>query len=279
MERQVTIGEALQRFLEDRTLEGRSRGTLKTYRSVLRSFRDDPRPITAITPALCRSLIAAKMSGSRATARALAAILKSFCAWLAATYGVANAMADVPKPREIQHPHRFLTADQLKAIWGACPDDSYRLLVLLLLEGLRASEATGLRWRDVSGDTAQIRGKGGKFRRIALSAPLVALLDAMPRAGEHVLGYTYNSAWWRIKRLGRLAGVPIHPHLFRHSFASNALILGMDTETLRQIGGWSPGSKVMDRYIESAREQAALTRSREFGLVDRLLADPKITDH
>ena len=270
-ERPVTIGVALSRFLEDRTLEGRSRGTLKTYRSALRSFRGDERPITAITPALCRSMIAEKMSGSRSTARTLAAILKSFGAWLSATYGVANPMAGVPKPREIRPPHRYLSPAQVRDVWAACPDDSYRLLVGLLLHGLRASEAVGLRWRDVSGDVAQVLGKGSRYRKVALSASVVALLDAAPRDGEHVLGYTYNTAWWRIKRLGRLAGVPLNPHLFRHSFASNGLLLGMDTETLRQAAGWSPGSKAMERYIESAREQAALTRSREFGLVDRLL--------
>lgn len=48
---------------------------------------------------------------------------------------------------------------------------------------------------------------------------------------------------------------------------------GMDEGALRTLGGWSARSKMVERYTASVREQAALQRSRDFALTDRLLGD------
>lgn len=272
-ERTPSLIQARDAFLSDFILEGGSLSTHKTYRSFLRCFENDHRPAYALTSEDCRLLIGQRLQTSApATARTFAAVLSVFGAYLV-RYGCPNPMQGVPKPRDKPRPHRYLSRDQLIALWRACPDDQYRVLLLLLMEGLRASEARLLKWRDIEGDTALVLGKGGKYRRIVLSAPLQASLGRLLPTGEYVLGYSYNALRGRIRRLGRLAGVPIHAHLLRHTWASQALLAGMDSETLRTLGGWTQTSAVVERYIRSVREQAALDRSREFGLTDRLLGD------
>ena len=272
-ERVPTLAMARDAFLTDFLLEGGSTATHKTYRSFLRSFESDDRSILALTPEGCRRLIADKMGASAySTARTYAAVLQSFGSYLK-RYGVPNPMQDVPKPRAKPLPHRFLSKADLLKLWQACPDDQYRVLLLLLMEGLRASEARLLKWRDIDGDTAMVLGKGGRYRRICLSLPLRASLGRLTPKDEYVLGYSYNALRMRIRRLGRLAGVPLHAHLLRHTWASTALMEGMDSESIKTLGGWSGNSQAFQRYIQSAREHAALDRAREFSLTERLLSD------
>ena len=274
-ERLPTLAAARSAFLTDFLLEGGSLTTHKTYRSLLRSFEHDDRSILALTPEGCRRLIADKMGASAySTARTYAAVLQSFGSYLK-RYGVPNPMQDVPKPRARPLPHRFLSKADLLKLWRACPDDQYRVLLLLLMEGLRASEARLLKWRDVDGDTALVLGKGGRYRRIVLSGPLCLILTRLraDHVGEYVLGYSYNALRQRSRRLARLAGVPMTAHLLRHTWASSALMAGMDSESIKVLGGWSGNSQAFQRYIQSAREHAALDRAREFSLTERLLSD------
>jgi integrase len=79
----------------------------------------------------------------------------------------------------------------------------------------------------------------------------------------------------RLRRWGREARIAgLHPHLLRHTFASLSLLAGVDEGTLRTLGGWSAESRVMERYLRSAREDAAIARAAEFSLTDRLLSEP-----
>jgi integrase len=266
-----SIAEALGSFLTDLTLEGRSPNTVRTYRALLRRI-DGHLPLTSER---CRVLIAERMGQSRNTARTFAGALASFTRYLSTTHGIPDVMEQVPTPHQVERPHRFLTRDQLRALWLACPDDAYRVMLLLLMEGLRASEAVDLRFSAISGDSAAIRGKGGRYRHVVLSGALRALLT-QDVGDERVLGYGYAELRRRVRRLGKLAGIPypLNPHALRHAFASNALLEGMDIVTLQTLGGWANTKMITEVYAKSARDDAALARSREFALTDRLISRP-----
>jgi integrase len=263
MERRPTLGEARDAFLADLAIEGRSPATIRTYRALLKLPTGH---IDDLTPELCRRLIGDRLTQSSATARTFTDGLASFCRYLSTMYGIANPLATVPRPRVKLKAHRFLTIPQVRAVWLACPDDRYRLLVLLLLQGLRASEAVNLRREHISGDVAHILGKGSKPRRIVLPAAALALFD-------DGLGFEYRELYRRVVWLGKQAKIPyrLTPHAFRHTWASQSLIAGLDSEALRSAGGWAATSSIVDRYIRSAREEAALQRSRELGLTEKLL--------
>ena len=142
-------------------------------------------------------------------------------------------------------------------------------LRLFYASGGRVSEIAGLRWRDSveraperGRPTGQITlfGKGGKTRRVLLSADTWAVLDAH-RAREAARGHaeadhpvlrsrkagadgaprplTRQQLWRVVKGLARRAGLPdaVSPHFFRHAHASHALDRGAPPHLVQQTLG------------------------------------------
>lgn len=145
---------------------------------------------------------------------------------------------------------RILVAEDVRRMIAAEPDARRRaLLRLLYVCGLRASEASGLRWRDMTGSEkkggeARVLGKGGKLRQVEVPASLwreLAALapDARPDApvipglgGEHGRKIVHRV----VKRAARRAGVTeaASAHWLRHSHASHALDAGCKVHVLQQ---------------------------------------------
>ncbi len=142
-------------------------------------------------------------------------------------------------------------------------------LRLFYASGGRVSEVAGLRWRDCveralerGRPTGQVTlfGKGGKTRRVLLSADTWAVLDAH-RAREMARGHalaggpvlrsrkaaddgsarplTRQQLWRIVKGLAKRAGLPdaVSPHFFRHAHASHALDRGAPPHLVQQTLG------------------------------------------
>lgn len=112
------------------------------------------------------------------------------------------------------------------------------LLNLLLYTGLRVSECAALRVDDVvlngkSGKVIVRSGKGRKYREIPLHKEarkaLTAYLDVRPGDQSKTLFLGQRGALgargiqFRIAALGAAAGVPVTPHVLRHTFATRLL--------------------------------------------------------
>jgi len=114
------------------------------------------------------------------------------------------------------------------------------LLRLMLDTGLRLSEATALRWRDINLTTGKLmvrQGKGAKDRTLWIGDEDLDMLrswrerQARDVAGDHEHVFTtlegnpvsprYVQAM--VKRYAARAGIEkdIHPHTLRHSFATD----------------------------------------------------------
>ncbi|MDZ4247631.1 MAG: tyrosine-type recombinase/integrase, partial [Dehalococcoidia bacterium] len=131
------------------------------------------------------------------------------------------------------------------------------LLELLYASGLRVSEITGLNVADVNMETREIRvlGKGSKERITLMGQPAVKALEAyMKLARIQLLGDRKNDALFLNKDGARVAvrrvqhildkyalksglGKKIHPHLFRHSFATHLLDGGADLRVVQELLG------------------------------------------
>ncbi len=313
--RPSSLRVAFSDFSLDQQLAGRSSATLKNYRSLLREIRTSDAPLSDFDATLCRQLMADRLHAGAelSSLRTLWGALSAFGAWCVSRgYLSDNPLRLIPLPRAREKPHRYLTFDELRRLFAAARRSRKKpgelvLVLLLLLEGLRANELCQLRWSDVRQDRIVVAfGKGGRVRAIPLRATVRELLQVqqfgqVSQVGElgqvgkirHVrnvrnvrkvrqvrqVGRIFNfgpdALLGRLQRLGNRAGVPhVHPHLLRHTFASLQLLEGMDTETLRTLGGWASGSQMLERYTRSAREDAALARSRDFDLAAKLLACP-----
>jgi integrase/recombinase XerD len=124
------------------------------------------------------------------------------------------------------------------------------LIRFLLDTGCRATEVCGLLESDIdwAARSAKVFGKGAKERAIFFS-PGVA--EAMRRyqteeradtdrffflsgAGDDGAPLTTSGLLSVCKRLGAIAGVALHPHLFRHTFAISYLRAGGDVFSLQK---------------------------------------------
>lgn len=131
------------------------------------------------------------------------------------------------------------------------------MVVLLYATGLRVSELIGLKtqWVDIEAGLLKVFGKRGKER----------IVPFVPFAGELLAQYleqarpllvrenskdfvflgsrgeplTRQSFWRILKALAELAGIPknLHPHMLRHTFATDLLKSGMNLRSLQTLLG------------------------------------------
>lgn len=131
------------------------------------------------------------------------------------------------------------------------------ILEVLYSCGIRVSELTGLLLSDLFLDQSMIRvrGKGNKERLTPISGEAVRLLKlyieqrrAMPCAAEagDVLFLNQNGGkltrvmiFYIVRDAALRAGIthPIHPHTFRHSFASHLVNGGADIRSVQEMLG------------------------------------------
>ena len=72
-----------------------------------------------------------------------------------------------------------------------------------------------------------------------------------------------------VKRRGRQAGVDVHPHAFRHTFAHLMLAEGMQEGDLMRLGGWQ-NRQMLDRYGSSGKDARAVAAYRDRAPGDKL---------
>lgn len=262
-----TIHEALDAFLSDCEIRGLSVSARRSYRIYLRD-------LTTFDATSCRDVLVSYVrQGKVGSARVAWAALRSFGKFGEHMgYWPASPAAALRCPKVKAPAHRYLTADQVRAVYVACQTDEQRLVVRLLLTGLRAAELLSIRWKDIADDTILIKGKGSKYRRIVIDVETARLLALTPRSGPLVFAMHYSTLQHKINRLGRAARIPfkVNPHDFRRSTFTLAIKDGMDSAHLQTLGGWS-SQQMLRKYAQSAMEGAALDSARAHGMASRVL--------
>lgn len=267
MERAPTLDEAVADFLAELAIRGSPATTIATYRSLLSAVRSDA-PATTLTPACCRALVAEKVqTRALATARTFHGALSAFCLYLVERHALASSPMTGIRPPKVRGQRRNIpTPDQCRRLWEAAENDDTRLILLLLGVGLRRAELLSLRYEDVADDgLVRVVGKRRIIRPVVLPPAAVALIRARGGQGRiiTVRGDTLSK---RIHRLGARVGLPwLHPHAFRHAWATEFYRLSGDMAALRTLGGWT--SDEMPRYYAArSLEEAAIARARSVGL-------------
>jgi integrase len=179
-------------------------------------------------------------------------------------------------------PPEPLTRDEARALIGACSPRcptglrNRALIVTLWRGGLRISESIALHPRDLDNGVLRIRkGKGGKFRTVALDpeawAVLQAWLERKARMGiggpvfSTLHGKALQTSYVRnlFKRLGSKAHIAkrVHPHGLRHTFASGLADEKVDIRIIqRALGHSSLGTTA--RYVDHLNPTAVIDALR-----------------
>ena len=193
-----------------------------------------------------------------ATLRAKLSAFRSFFKYLARRGEVGvNPAQGVRSPKVRRKLPQVLDADEVGALMefeGNEPEAvrDRALLELLYSSGLRVSELTGLRWRDLDLDEGMVRvtGKGSKTRIVPVGSRALAALNTLreqdsPQADDPLVrgrnGQPLSPAGvrTRLKRRAKEQGVwkRVYPHLLRHSCASHLLESSGDLRAVQELLG------------------------------------------
>jgi integrase/recombinase XerC len=192
------------------------------------------------------------------TLKHMLAACRSFFRYLAREGEAAtNPALGVRSPKAPRKLPQVLDVDEVAALldFPAGDPEAVRdraLLELLYSSGLRVSELTNVRWRDLDLGDGLIRvvGKGSKTRIVPVGAKAITALAALreqDRPGTDdplVCGrlgkpLTPNGVRARLKRRAKDQGVwkRVYPHLLRHSCASHVLESSGDLRAVQELLG------------------------------------------
>ncbi len=163
---------------------------------------------------------------------------------------------------------------------------NFTILVFLLDTGLRLSELTNFELIDINiqGGYVKVMGKGSKERIVPFGttvqkAALRYMLHFRPEPFNMTIQkffltldgkpLTQNSIKMIFERLSSKSGIKrLHPHLCRHTFATNYLINGGDVFSLQQILGHTT-LEMVRHYVNLASSQTTI-QHRKYSPMDRL---------
>jgi integrase/recombinase XerD len=190
------------------------------------------------------------------------ATLRVFGRFLAANgYLSENPAERLGRPRTARPLPHILNRQQVEAILNSPqPEDplyerDLALLELLYSAGLRATELAELTEDALRLDSGIVRarGKGGKERLVPVGRPATQALqqyltDLRPRLLKTQQERVFLSrtgqpidrvvVWQIVRRHAHRAGLPeVHPHMLRHSFATDLLAGGADLRIVQELLG------------------------------------------
>ncbi|MBI3697823.1 MAG: tyrosine recombinase XerC [Acidobacteria bacterium] len=260
------LAGAIDRFLDSLALANASPHTLRNYASDLKQFLEylSPPGETPPKPAAIDHLhireflgaLYARKNVSRSVARKLAS-LRAFFKFLAREGVVASNPARlVTTPKIPKSLPPVLTAEQANSLVDAAGREGLardRLIFELLYGcGLRVAELVGLNLEDLdwSERWIRVRGKGRKERQVPFGAKAAEALEGYleARAGFDSPALLLNRCGGRlsprsveriVKRYAVLfSGDPsLHPHSFRHAYATHLLSDGADLRAIQELLG------------------------------------------
>ncbi len=267
----------LEHYLERLTSERRySSHSVKAYMQdlgLLRSFVDGAAWSTVEARHLRRLLaqLAAQGLSPRSLARKLSAWRGFFAFLLEQKLITHNPAAQIRAPKMPSRLPKALAADDSQRLLdhpfsGPCALRDRAMLELLYASGLRLSELIQLDcsyhpqargWYDAQQAEVQVLGKGSKRRSVPVGRKAAAAiaewlkerarwLSLQPSGDQHALflglrgqRISARSIQHRFVRLGLEGGLAtrLHPHVLRHSFASDLLQSSGDLRAVQELLG------------------------------------------
>jgi integrase/recombinase XerC len=198
--------------------------------------------------------------GGRSIQRRLAALRTFFSFLLREGALLRNPALDIRAPKSARRLPHTLDVDQMAELLAHKPANALEVRDLALMElfyssGLRLAELTGLTLRDLDLASGQVRvlGKGSKERIAPVGSMAIKALRLWLAARAGIAGPDQQAVFvgrngaplgpravqLRVAALARAAGLPqhLHPHMFRHSFATHLLESSRDLRGVQELLG------------------------------------------
>jgi integrase/recombinase XerD len=215
-----------------------------------------------------RALHESKLA-SRSIARTLSAVRGLHRYLVGEGLARANPVELIDGPKLGRALPAVLSKEEVDAVLNACelpagPDPRHlrvrdrAIMEMLYATGMRVSEVIGLRQTQIHAAEGVIRviGKGSRERIVPVGSSALSWLETykkvcragLVRTGQsrdvvflnaRGTGLTRVAVWNMVRTYARRAGItrPIHPHTFRHSFATHLLEGGADLRAVQEMLG------------------------------------------
>jgi integrase len=215
--------------------------------------------------------------------------------WLRSSLGIgrflpARSRLRVKASKRIPTP---LSVDQVAQFWsGFHTTRDIAIVGLMVLQGLRSKEVIALDCEDVQLAKSQVcvHGKGNKVRLLPLASDTVRLLDHYlrlerpaacgpalfvslkgPARGTRITPAGLRSLFRYHRLISGVSGV--HPHRFRHTFASDMVRAGISLPALMNLMGHASISTTMI-YVQLSPRDVIEQYAR--AVAQRLLPVPSV---
>lgn len=256
--REGDLSKRIAAFLAAKKIDGASPKTLKNYREMLGAFAAHvDKPAARISVDDIRAYIGslAERGLRDSSIQTHINTLRSFFGWLdTEDYIKRNPMRKIKSLKiDRAKSRRPLTPEQLERLRDGCRTYREKALVeFLVSSGCRLGEVVGIRVDNVDwqGRSVVVLGKGGKERTVYFSVRAKLMLQeylARRKGGESLFSssrapygpMTPRAVEKALQQIGERAGGQrrVHPHILRHTFASNALNAGMDITIIQHLLG------------------------------------------
>ncbi|WP_414546420.1 tyrosine-type recombinase/integrase [Nostoc sp. CCY0012] len=225
---------------------------------------------------------------SKSSINAGVSALKSFFKWMCYTYPdiiATNPTLGIKLEKVPLPPAQSLTDEQMERVWSALEllgETKQRdtALVHILSHGLRAGEIVQLNVGSFDGKLLFLPDtKTNEPRLVPLRKESRDVLEGYLRSrqelGEelnslsplmisHHASYkgerlSYHGIYFAVEKIGELADIEdLHPHQFRHTYATELLLLGVDPSHARKLTGHQ-SEKAFRRYTLRSEQEAAIS--------------------
>lgn len=261
-------------FLDYKLATGKSTGTIDRYGSSCSAFG---RYLESLKIRYVREINLAVLEGYRSfrmkegkgrdvkTAYNDELVIKNVCKWGSrASRGVftVNPALDWETPEPVKPKRRCYTPEEVAKLEVGVRDWLRPIVITLAWTGLRIAELINLRWSDIDLEKKVLhvrvqeewKPKGRRDRVVAMHPKVEAVIRSQP-LGEYVFRGPKGAKVWENHSLLCLNKDQVKLNLpkgdlhgFRRFFATSMLRAGVDTETVRQWGGWK-SLDTMLRYL------------------------------
>jgi len=293
------LHELAQTYLTACDVEGKARSTIRGYRESLTRLQEVgarlefPAEVEAFTVQHVYAFLGAlrERGASRAYQHRLHREVKAFFSWCKRFDVVSeNVFARVPLVKLEQQIVQPFSTDDVRRLLAAinrgvrAGTRNYALVLFLLDTGVRASECVSVRLDDVDWERGRVRvlhGKGQKQRWVGIGEQArAALTDYLlvrgeaegqlflsERSGKGLHSLALNVLF---NKLGQQAGVThVHPHRFRHTFATWAIRSQAREIDVQSLLGHSSLTMVQ-RYARTYSSEQAVLAHEQFSPVAQL---------
>lgn len=248
-------------FFKQKLLEGKSKNTIKTYKSHLKDFlMNIDKPIMTVTTRDIRYHLAdaeQRLNYSKSTLEDRRSALSSFYKWLKEEHYIQeNPVDPIHRIKFEKNKRKPYTQEQMEKIRYACRNNARNtaLIEFLYSTGCRVSEVVSIKVDDVDWENGEVivTGKGNKSRPVYLNVRAQLALKRYLKGRHNQTDYLFSStrrlgnkpidksSLEKIcKQMGYEAGInrKLRPHEVRHTFATDALEKGVPIEDVQVMLG------------------------------------------